>query len=157
MIPEFIDIGGPWSVLPPGIHDASMKEAEHRFATNGERKRLFDGFRKGAASLRKAGCSAVFLDGSFVTAKPNPADFDACWDPTGVNVVRLDPVLLDFSEQRKKQRERYGGEFFPTRMRTGGSQTFIEFFRIDRHTGREKGIVRIVFADDAEEQENDDR
>ena len=107
-------------------------------------------------SLRQAGCRLVFLDGSFVTEKPNPGDFDSCWDSTGVNVVKLDPVLLDFGQGRKKQREQYGGEFFPASARTDGSRTFVEFFQTDRHTGERKGIVRIAFRGDAEEQHSDD-
>jgi len=42
MIPELVDIGSPWKVLPPGIHDATLDEVEGRFATNEHRKRLFE-------------------------------------------------------------------------------------------------------------------
>ncbi len=38
MIPKFIDIGSIWKVLPPGIHEATLKEVEQRFAiTDGRR------------------------------------------------------------------------------------------------------------------------
>jgi hypothetical protein len=100
MIPESVDINGPWDVLPPGIHDATMEEIERRLATNDVRRDLFDGFRRGVEALRRGGCQIVFLDGSFVTGKERPGDFDACWDPSGVDHRKLDPVLLDFSQRR---------------------------------------------------------
>ena len=107
MIPELIDIGGPWKVLPPGIHDATLHDVERTFATDSHRRSLFDGFRRAAEALRHAGCSTVYLDGSFVTEKPTPVDFDACWDDSGINVNRLDRVLLDFTNKRQAQKEKY--------------------------------------------------
>ncbi len=55
----------------------------------------------------------MWLDGSFVTAKDEQADFDACWDPDGVDLDTLDPVLLDLSRGRAAQKARFGGELFP--------------------------------------------
>ena len=43
--------------------------------------------------LHRAGCSKVYIDGSFVTVKLEPGDYDACWDIDGVNVEALDSVL----------------------------------------------------------------
>jgi len=48
-------------------------------------------------ALTKAGCRRVYLDGSFVTSKPEPGDYDACWDIAGVDVEVPDSVFLDFS------------------------------------------------------------
>lgn len=144
MIPGLVDIGSSWSVLPPGVHDATLQDAEHRFATNAWRRTLFEGFRRGLQELFRAGCRTVFLDGSFVTDKPNPADFDCCWDPVGVDDTRLDPVLLDFSQGRIAQKLKYGGEFFPSRADAEGSLTFLDFFQTDPYTGKAKGILRIL-------------
>jgi hypothetical protein len=85
----------------------------------------------------------VYLDGSFVTGKPEPGDFDVCWDPTGVDPSRLDPVLLDFSDGRKAQQEKYCGEFFPSSARADGRLTFVDFFQVDKLSGEAKGIARI--------------
>jgi len=145
MVPKFVDIGGPWKVLPPGVHNATLKEVEARFATSDYRKRLYSGFINGVKSLRKAGCRKIFLDGSFITEKPMPADFDVCWDPIGVNPTKLDPVLLDFNDRRKKQKECFYGEFFPANLLADGKNFFFDFFQIDRHTGNAKGIVCIRF------------
>lgn len=143
MIPGFVDIDGAWQVLPPGIHDATMEEIERRFATNNLRRDLFEGFKRGVEALRRAGCKVVFLDGSYVTEKDRPGDFDACWDPSGVDHRKLDPVLLDFSQKRRRQKLKYGGEFFPSSTRADGIRTFVEFFQTDRHTGKPKGIIRL--------------
>jgi hypothetical protein len=143
VIPDLIDIGAPWKVLPPGIHDATLSDIKHRFATNERRKGLYKGFLLGCESLKFAGCTVVYLDGSYVTDKPVPADFDVCWDPKGVDPIKLDPILLDFNDRRRNQKLKYGGEFFPSSAKADGSQTFVNFFRTDRDTGKEKGVIRI--------------
>jgi hypothetical protein len=143
MIPESVDIGSSWKVLPHGLHTATLDEVKKRFATNETRKVLYDGLLRACKSLQTADCKVIFLDGSYVTDKPNPGDFDLCWDPTHVNPLKLDPVFLDFSDRRKKQKQKYGGEFFPSSAKADGTQTFIEYFQLDKETGLEKGIIRI--------------
>lgn len=145
MIPHHIDLpGSPWPVLPPGIHVATLAEVELRFSTNPRRRAQFGGFIAALANLRRAGCSRVFLDGSFVTAKPRPGDFDACWDPNGVDPTLLDPVLLTFENSRAAQKAKYLGELFPSIIPADRAGTiFVEFFQVDRFTGAAKGIVAI--------------
>jgi len=143
MIPDFIDIGSVWPVLPPGIHEASLEEIELRFATNKLRIRLFDGFKNGITALRLAGCKIVFIDGSYIAEKPYPGDFDVCWDPTGVDTEILDPVFLDFSDNRSSQKLKFGGEFFPSSNLADAQRTFIDFFQIDKHTEKAKGIIMV--------------
>jgi hypothetical protein len=146
MIPDFVDIGGPWKVLSPGVHIATLKEIEGRFATSDHRKNLFLGFKKGVTALREAGCRTIFLDGSFVTEKPLPGDYDVCWDPIGVDIAKLEPVFRDFSDKRKKQKEIFYGEFFPSTLLADGKHFFFDYFQIDRHTGNAKGIICLRFS-----------
>ncbi len=146
VLPRLVATGGLWKVLPAGIHDATLDETGSRFAFNARRASLFKGFTQAFLSLRGAGCRAVYLDGSFVTDKPYPGDFDACWDPTGVDESRLHPALLDFAEGRKQQKLVFGGELFPSYPRLDGSIPFVTFFSVDRETGRQKGLVRVVEA-----------
>jgi len=145
VIPDFVDIGGLWKVLPPGVHDATLEEVETRFALSDHRKRLFAGFKEGVLALRKAGCRKIFLDGSFVTEKPIPYDFDVCWYTMGVDIAKLNPVFLDFSDNRKKQKERFRGEFFPSNCLADGKHLFLDFFQIDKATGNAKGMICIKF------------
>ncbi|MHB1987279.1 MAG: DUF6932 family protein [Acidimicrobiales bacterium] len=98
------------------------------------------GLRRPSKSWRRPACRRVWLNGSFVTAKDEPGDFDACWDPDGVDLDALDPVLLDLSHGRSAQKERFGGELFPNVTEAGSGLVFAEFFRNERDTGR-KGIV----------------
>jgi len=114
------------------------------FATNFRRRELFAGLVVASEYLRYAGCSTVFLDGSYVTGKPQPADFDACWDPVGVDFNKLNPVFYEFENGRAAQKQAFKGEFFPSSMLcTDVGQDFVEFFQLDRFTGNRKGIVSI--------------
>ena len=86
----------------------------------------------------------VYLDGSFVTTKENPGDFDACWDIQYVDDEALDPVFLDFSQGRAAQKRRFLGEFFPAQLPEGASgRAFVEFFQVNKATGKPKGILAI--------------
>lgn len=145
MVPAFVDLAGsPWPVLPAGIHFATLSEVAARFASNPGRRAQFKGLVAALVNLRGAGCVRAFLDGSYVTAKPRPSDFDACWDPGGVNPAFLDPVLLTFDDHRAAQKAKYKGEFFPSTIPADAIGTiFIEFFQVDRFTGARKGIVAI--------------
>ena len=140
MIPAFEPIGN----LPPGIHRATWHEFAKRFGGTPHRRELLAGLRAALEALRAAGCRTAYIDGSFVTAKETPGDFDGCWDTDGVDVARLDPVLLTFDQGRAAQKAKYRGELFPARLTEGGSgATFLEFFRTDRETGAAKGIIAL--------------
>ncbi len=78
-----------------------------------------------------------------MTGKPKPGDFDACWDTAAVDLKRLDPVLKDFSNMRKNQKLKYLGEFFPSSSLADGTHTFLEYFRVEKTTGLEKGLILI--------------
>jgi len=143
VIPSLVDIGALWKVLPPGVHDATLEEVRACFATNPRRKALFKGLSRAHKSLKLAGCTVIFLDGSYVTEKSIPGDFDVCWDPTDVDTTKLDPVFLDFLDKRASQRSKYGGEFFPSSTMADRSHPFVEYFQIDKDTGIAKGIIRI--------------
>jgi hypothetical protein len=143
MIPDFTADGN----LPPGIHWATWSEIEVRFGMTAHRRRLLAGLHRAASSLRDAGCRAIYLDGSFVTDKEVPNDFDGCWDAHGVDGSLLDPILLEFSGDRAAQKAKYLGELFMAQMVEGDSQSyFLEFFQEDWHTGNRKGIVGIDLA-----------
>ena len=108
------------------------------------RRRLLAGFREACRLLQKAGCRLGCLDGSFVTTKEHPDDFDACWDIQSVDEDALDPVFWDFSQGRAAQKKRFGGEFFPAQFPEGASgRAFVGSFQINKLTGDPKGIVAI--------------
>jgi hypothetical protein len=142
MIPE-LDSDGK---LPPGVHEATWEQLAAAFGQGSVRARLLDGLYRAALALKVAGCSTLYVNGSFVTTKSQPGDFDACWEPAGVSAAKLDPVLLDFSNKRLAQKAKYGGELFPSSARAElppASRTFLEFFQRDKDTGKVKGIVAV--------------
>lgn len=94
--------------------------------------------------IKAAGGAVAYVDGSFVTGKEVPNDFDVCWDPNGVDLGMMDPVLLDFDNARANQKAKYGGEFFPSTVPADrAGRAFLEFFQTDKSTGRAKGIIGI--------------
>jgi hypothetical protein len=149
MIPALVSINGaPWDVLPPGVHPATLAEVQSAFATNARRRALYDGLIAAAVALRSAGCAVLYLDGSYVTAKQMPNDYDACWDPAGVDGAKLDPVFLNFTNQRQPMKNKFGGEFFPANMPNTATQAILDFFQVERSTGATKGILLIVLSAD---------
>ena len=144
MIPSFNDSGN----LPPGIHEADWNEVQTRFGHSSRRAELLEGLSEALVLLRSAGCRSAYLDGSFVTAKEQPGDFDVCWDSKGVVLDELDPVLLDFSADRCAQKERFGGELFPVDVAAEpGGTSFLEFFQRQRNSEERKGIIKIDLED----------
>jgi hypothetical protein len=109
---------------------------------------MLDGLKLALESLRAAGCRRAYVNGSFVTGKDEPGDFDACWEASGVDSQLLDPVLLDFSDRRRAQKARFGGELFPAEVRAdpAGSR-FLDYFQHDKTTGAPKGIVALDLND----------
>lgn len=128
--------------LPPGIHDAGWGDVVERFAGNSHRERLLGGLLAACRNLAAAGCKGLLLNGSFVTAKSLPADYDGAWETAGVDPDRLDPVLLDFSNRRAAMKAKYLGELFPASRFATPGVPYRDFFRTDRN-GVEKGVVLI--------------
>jgi hypothetical protein len=140
MIPPFNKDGN----LPTGVHEATLEEVTDKFGGTAHRQNLIKGLIAALKALKAAGCKKAYVDGSFITEKSVPGDFDGCWDMTDVDPTLLDPVLLDFDYSRAAQKAKYLGEFFPALLVEGGSgETFLDFFQTDRNTGDPKGIVAI--------------
>jgi len=119
-------------LLPVGEHEASWDEVMERFGWNEKRRALLDGLGEALELLAGVGCRQVWLNGSFVTAKDEPGDFDACWDPDGVDLDEIDPVFLDLSAGRAAQKRRFGGELFPNVIEAGSGLVFADFFQNER-------------------------
>jgi hypothetical protein len=89
----------------------------------------------------------VYLDGSFVTDKELPGDFDACWEAGSVDPCLLDRVLLDIRDRRAAHRAKFRGELFPAQLAAEpGWTAFLEFFQFDRLRQQRKGIIAIDLA-----------
>jgi len=132
--------------LPAGIHVADWAEIEARFGCNGARQVLLAGLLLAAQALAAAGCGRLYLDGSFVSDKDDPADYDGCWDVAGVDPTGLDPLLYQphfLAWPRTEQKGKYKGDLFPAHYNAAsGGPVFLDFFQLD-HNGNRKGIVSL--------------
>ena len=127
--------------LPIGVHEADWDEFCIRFITSLERIRLKEGMEPMLQHLRDVGCKFVKIDGSFVTSKPKPNDFDGTWDREGVDVAKLDQCINDMNKGIMK--EKYLGELYPQdAIESSSGKPFDEFFQMDR-LEITKGIVKI--------------
>lgn len=129
--------------LPPGIHQMSWQSFVETYGWNTRRQSLLAGLLSALQHLKSIGCQLVYIDGSFVTNKDRPGDYDACWERSGMDLSRLDPVLRDVLNGRQRQKAKYLGEFFPADVQADGAgTTFIDFFQLDR-SDNVKGIVAL--------------
>ncbi len=92
-----------------------------------------------ARALRTAGCDFFLVDGSFVTNKDLPSDFDACCDFSGINIAKTDLRLFG---SRLEMKAEFYGELYPEQYLADDEYTFREFFQTDRD-GIPKGVVRL--------------
>lgn len=130
-------------ILFPGIYVMSWNELIKEFGFSTHRIHLFEGMKRALLQFQYAGCQQVYIDGSFVTKKFEPGDYDACWDTIGVDVKKLDPVFTDFTFGTKPQKFKYYGEFYPAGQVSRAGMTFLDFFQTDKSTGDRKGIIKI--------------
>lgn len=139
-IPEF----RPDGYLPEGLWLASETETIFRFgASTPRRRRLAMRVRRWIELAREVGCRRLLMDGSFVTAKNDPADVDA--------VVLLPP---DFEQQVEQGWEpaleletmlltRHPEEMFAAEDDSDWD-AWVEFFSRTRESDRRrKGLVEI--------------
>jgi len=119
------------------------QEMLDRYGYTPWRRRLLQGLLDALRRLRVAGCTRAYIDGSFVTAKERPSDFDACWEAQGVDFDLVDDRLLTFDKGRATQKAAFFGELFIADSRADPQGTlFLDFFQTDRDD-RRKGIIVI--------------
>lgn len=130
--------------LPPGIHDASLADIEMRFAQSEHRRGLYDQLRAWCAHMKAAGCQTVYIDGSFISAKEMPGDYDACWEGRGVDLDRIEgSLLMEHDTSLDDIKRTFGGDIRPARMSPPGTlRAYLDFFQKDRN-GVAKGLVRV--------------
>jgi hypothetical protein len=139
MLPAFEATGR----LPRGVHPATWPVFVERFGTSAGRREQLMKLEAALRLLRDAGCSRVFVGGSFVTAKSEPADVDVVWDLTGVDAGALDTIFFNFEDERAAQKHRFGGEFLPAQLVEGVTgRSFLRFFQYTRDD-EPVGIVAI--------------
>lgn len=107
--------------------------------------KLVEGLLIASGHLKNCGCKTIYVDGSFVTKKFLPNDYDACWDHNGVDLAKLKneyPLFFDFSNGRENQKKFYKGELMPACIAAKINPVvhYINFFQLDRDDNS-KGII----------------
>jgi hypothetical protein len=142
MIPEFTEQG----CLPPGIHRVTLDEFKERFVVfqrSDRRLRIFERLERLFDQAASSGIvKRIIIAGSFVTAKPEPNDFDC--------IVVLDSTIVGNPLRpfeynlvsRKMARRIFGGDVVPALEDSHALQQYLEFFQTSRN-GRRVGIVEM--------------
>ena len=143
--------------LPPGIHDATLDEIAARYGFTPHRQALLSGLREAVSALQAAGCRCLYLDGSFVSAKEEPADYDVCWENEGVDLfqlMRTAEELLEYRPERRgpRQKVRYGGDFFQSPPEGELGWEMLAVFQRDSVTRAPKGIIPVRRGEDHDRQ-----
>jgi hypothetical protein len=113
------------------------------FGGTTHRAELLAGLVDVLRDLQRAGCRTAYLDGSFVTDKDVPGDYDLCWEMDAVDLNKLHPVILDVDWPRAAQKARYRGDILPNVTEGASGAPFVDFFQQNKVTGGVKGIVHI--------------
>ena len=137
-----------YGILNPGIHKMTWEEFCDFFTSpsiySERRVELLKGLKQVVDILRKIENIRIYIDGSFVTNKLDPGDWDACFDCSISQIYNLlkKYPLFDRNEQKKL----YKGElFFATDEADGFGHTFLEFFqRMRGNSAIKKGIVELI-------------
>lgn len=129
--------------LPPGIHLARWEEIVETFGGTAYREELLAGLLDVLRDLQRAGCRTAYLDGSFVTDKAVPGDYDLCWEMDAVDISKLHPVIVDIDPPRAAQKARFRGDILPNVTEGSSGAPFVDFFQNNKLTGGVKGIVAI--------------
>ena len=139
MIPAYDKNGNlPHGRLP---YICTWAEFSERYGYNKQRLHLLKELRAVCNQLRNAGCRWFYVDGSFITNKLAPRDWDACWDPSGVDLDQLDNKFHSdlFRNQVKHE---YSGDLFVLLPRLPGGN-WVAWWQQDRRTGFRKGILKM--------------
>ena len=145
MLPAFNEYG----LLPGGIHDCPIEEAEVRFGRfqqSDRRPQLWAHFREFFREVQAASfIAAILLNGSFVTARPDPNDIDLILvvAPTHDFARELSPAEYNvLSAQRVKQRHKL--DILAAREDPDQYRRYSRLFQQVRGQPQQtKGIVRI--------------
>ena len=140
MIPDFRDDG----YLPEGLHPATEADVTFRFGTGTRRRRwLALRLRRWIFLARELGADRLLIDGSFVTAKPEPEDVDAVVllpRDFAERLHRGDPAATELDGMLATRRPE---EIFAAEDRRDW-QDWVEFFSRTREADdRRKGLIEV--------------
>jgi hypothetical protein len=144
-IPGLDDAG----LLPPGVHDCTLDEVRQRFGAfqaTDRRPKLYDKLQALVSEAWATGLvSDIIIDGSFVTAKPDPNDIDLILVlNTGHDFsAELRPFEYNVLSTRQA-RKIYGFDLLVARDKSAVYAECLAFFaQVRGETSRCKGLLRL--------------
>ncbi|WP_455591482.1 DUF6932 family protein [Bacteroides sp.] len=142
MIPDFNEKG----YLDPGIYEATFEEVKDKLGFSKRRQRLLGLMEGLLMECKQLSCDIIYLDGSFVSTRLNPNDYDACWDTSSKDRESvINNVLASvLSSESEFQKQYYGGEISPAFDKSPCNLkiTVLDYFQKTQE-GDDKGIVLI--------------
>jgi hypothetical protein len=146
-IPGFTEYG----ILPEGVHDCTIPEAEHFCCSNNRRIEIWAGlqnFIKWASKFPRPDC--ILIDGSFVTDKLLPSDVDIVVDITNCDTVDQKKWMDAWAANADNIKAEDGVDFYPFVIGNGNDfSVFFQYVRVDEALRRgipptvRKGILRV--------------
>lgn len=145
-IPDLDDDG----LLPVGLHECSieeLKEAFGRFNDSDRRPRLFKDLARYLDEVAEADVGRyLVVNGSFVTAKPDPNDIDVLLVlRDDLDLARPVPPYEYNARSKKYVRREFGLDLFPVFENDASFDQMIGIFRQVKHRpGVVKGILKVA-------------
>jgi Family of unknown function (DUF6932) len=140
-IPDFRDDG----YLPVGVHRATEDEVRKRFGISTPRRIYLMGrVSRWLTLARVVGAERFLVDGSFITAKPEPNDVDCvCWLPTSFEQQYQDGrhEALELQETIYRREPK---EIFDCESLSQWNEWVTFFSRTREDDDRQKGIIEVV-------------
>lgn len=145
-LPEFREDG--W--LPEGHYDTSWEEVIDRFggSPGTPRQQVLHALLDWKNRLKEKGVSGwMVLDGSFISARDNPTDFDTImvfddhvWELMENDIETW--ALLDYSSCKSRGFDLF--IFSATYVREDPEWARLDAFDRDKETGKPKGVLEVV-------------
>ena len=140
MIPSFDD----WGMLPEGLYDTSLSEIRTALGFTDRRNSLIAGLEQYISIWDSSGFIDYYIiDGSFVTAKPEPGDIDLILVPQkkALTLSAFGELALRLSYDRSYTKTAFGCEAFFVSS-SADLNEWLEFFRHDRQ-GNVRGVLKV--------------
>jgi hypothetical protein len=144
-IPDLDDAG----LLPPGVHDCTLDEVRRRFGvfqTTDRRPTLYDKLQVLVREAWATGLVAeIIIDGSFVTAKPDPNDIDLILVLNAGHDFSAELRPFEYNVlSRRQARKIYGFDLLVATQASGVYAEYLAFFaQVRGEISRRKGLLRL--------------
>jgi hypothetical protein len=146
-VPDFTESG----ILPAGIHDCTIQEAQQLLSSNDHRAKIwtgFQGFLNWAGQFPNLG--AIYIDGSYVTDKPLPNDVDVVLDITTCVDAEQALWVQAWSDHHVYVKQQFMVDFYTFVVGEGNDfSAFFQYVRVEEALQRgispatRKGILRV--------------